>query len=408
MGWSSGGPPDAPGHAPSRPRLAVTAAIGTGQILAWGSSYYLPAVLAEPVARATGWPEIWIIGALSLGLLLSGLVSPLVGQAIERYGGRPVLAASAILLAAGHLLLAAAPNFAVFAAAWLLLGLGMGAGLYDPAFATLGRLYGAQARSAITQVTLFGGFASTICWPLSALLVEQFGWRGTSLAYAAIDLAIVLPLYWFGVPREVARGAPANAAARDAPPHRAAKNRPALILLGAGFTVASVIMTILSVNILTLLQARGLTLAAAVAVGALIGPAQVGARLLEAMFGRRHHPLWSLLASAVLVAGGLALLLGPSTLIGAGFVLYGAGSGIRSIARGTVPLALFGAEGYATLLGWIALPILVATAISPLIGAILVQRLGAEPTIILLVGAAVVNVALVLPLLKLARRTPAD
>jgi predicted MFS family arabinose efflux permease len=389
-------------------RFVVTTSIGIGQILAWGSSYYLLAVLAGPVVRSTGWSEAWVIGALSLGLLISGLVSPRVGHLIERFGGRPVLAASAVLLAIGLLIQAFAPNLATFMIAWLVIGLGMGAGLYDPAFGTVGRLFGENARSAITQITLFGGFASTVCWPLSALFVEQFGWRGTSLAYAAISIAVILPLYLLGIPREEQRLPPVRPA--DGSAHAAARFRPgdrsALIILALGLTVASVIMTVIAVHVLTLLQARGLTLAAAVGLGALIGPSQVGARVLEAAFGRRHHPVWSLLVSTAAVAIGLGMLLGPSSIIGAGIVLYGSGSGIRSIARGTVPLALFGREGYAVLMGRLAMPILIAQAASPSLGALLLVHFGSEMTIAVLIGAAVCNILLVLPLLPLAWRRP--
>jgi MFS family permease len=403
---AAAGPP-ASDQSFGRPRFLVIAAMGVGQILAWGSSYYLLAVLAGPVAQATGWSDSWIIGALSFGLLTSGLASPRVGHLIERFGGRPVLASSAVLLAAGLLLQALAPNLPVFALAWFVIGLGMGAGLYDPAFSTLGRLYGEHARSAITQLTLFGGFASTVCWPLSAYFVEHFGWRGASLAYAAINIAVVLPLYLFGVPREERRSPPAKMSAAGAMRRRrSAEDRYAFILVAAGLTVASVIMTVISVHILALMQARGLTLAVAVSFGALIGPAQVGARVLEAAFGRRHHPVWSFVVSAVLVAIGLCMLLGPASIIGVGLVLYGSGSGIRSIARGTVPLALFGREGYAVLMGWLAMPSLVAQAASPSIGALLFERLGADRTIAVLVGAAIFNILLVLPLLPLARRRP--
>ncbi|MBV9755474.1 MAG: MFS transporter, partial [Alphaproteobacteria bacterium] len=185
-------PPPA-GLARGRPRLLVVAGVGIAQILAWGSSYYLIAVVAHPVAAATGWPLSWIVGGLSLGLLVSGLIAPSVGRLIERRGGRPVLAASALLLACGLLLLASAPNLPVYMAGWVVIGFGMGSGLYDPAFSTLGRLYGEGARSAITHLTLFGGFSSTVCWPLTAFLVAHAGWRGTCLAYAAILLGIVLP-----------------------------------------------------------------------------------------------------------------------------------------------------------------------------------------------------------------------
>jgi MFS family permease len=207
----------------SRPRFVVIACMGIGQILAWGSSYYLLAVLAGPVAQDTGWPSEWVIASLSLGLLISGLGSPRVGHFIERYGGRPVLAASAVLLASGLLIQAVAPTLPVFILAWVLVGLGMSAGLYDPAFSTLGRLYGEHARSAITQLTLFGGFASTVCWPLSAYFVEHLGWRGACLAYAGINIAVVLPLYVFGVPGEERRlPPPLTSAAHVSRPRRSA------------------------------------------------------------------------------------------------------------------------------------------------------------------------------------------
>ena len=394
---------------PGKRRFVVIASIGVAQILVWGSSYYLLAVLAGPIARETGWPGTWIIGAFSLGLLTSGLISPRVGHLIERFGGRPILAASAVLLAIGLLMQAIAPDLPVFVAAWLVIGLAMGAGLYDPAFATLGRLYGEHARSAITHLTLFGGFASTVCWPLSAMFVERFGWRGASAAYAAIAVIVVLPLYLLGVPREEHRPVSTRQGARfgTAATSRRTGDRVAFVILAAGLTVASVIMTVISVHLLVLLQTRGLTLATAVGLGALIGPSQVGARVLEAAFGRRQHPVWSLLIATVAVAVGLCMLLGPSSIIGAGLVLYGSGSGIRSIARGTVPLALFGREGYAVLLGWLAMPILIAQAASPLLGSLLMEHLGPGMTIVALVGAAVFNILLVLPLVPLALRRPA-
>lgn len=174
----------------ARPRWAVVSSVGVAQILAWGSSYYLTAVLAGPVTADTGWPLSWVVGGLSIGLLVSGLVSPRVGHLIERRGGRPVLAGSACLLAVGLLALGLAPTLPFFVAAWIVIGFGMGAGLYDPAFSTLGRLYGENARSAITHLTLFGGFASTVCWPLSAFLVEHVGWRSTCLTYAAIHVVV--------------------------------------------------------------------------------------------------------------------------------------------------------------------------------------------------------------------------
>ena len=404
MNPAAASPAQTPGGVPAGPpRLVVVSAIGVAQILAWGSSYYLLAVLAGPIAADTGWSLTWIMGALSIGMLVSGLASPRIGHLIHGRGGRPVLAASAVLLAAGLLVLGLAPGLPVFVAAWVVIGLGMAAGLYDPAFSSLGRLYGEEARSAITHVTLFGGFASTVCWPLSALLVEQVGWRGACLTYAAIHLAVVLPLYLLGVPREERR-LPDSPRDGTATGQVRPEQRLAFVLLAAGFTLAAVVMTVVSVHLLTLLQSRGVGLAAAVALGALIGPSQVGARILEMLVGRKAHPIWSLLASAVLVAIGLGMLAGGVTAAGAGIVLYGAGSGIRSIARGTVPLALFGREGYAVLMGRIAMPTLVAQAASPSIGAWLLDGFGATVTLTVLLGGAVLNILLVLPLVPIALR----
>jgi predicted MFS family arabinose efflux permease len=391
----------------ARPQWLVVSAIGIAQILAWGGSYYLIAVLARPIAEDTGWPFGWVVGGLSLGFLATGLASPRVGRLIDRHGGRPVLAASAVLLACGLVVMAAAPVLTIYVLAWCIVGVGMAAGLYDPAFATLGRLYGQEARRAITLTTLFGGFASTVCWPLSAFLVTHVGWRGTCLAYAAINLAIVLPLYWFAVPREQGL-VPAVAGARtEEGPCPAPQLRLAYWMVAGNLTLAAVVMTVVSVHMLTLLQARGLAMAAAVGLGALIGPSQVGARIVEMALARRHHhPVWTLIVSTVLTALGLGLMFGGEWLIAAGLIMYGAGAGIRSIARGTVPLALFGREGYATLMGRLARPLMLAQAASPALGAALLAATGAGGTLTLLTIGATLNVLTALPLVAFARPMP--
>ncbi len=390
--------------ASGRSQVLVVSAIGLAQILAWGGSYYLIAVLARPIVADTGWPFGWVVSGLSLGFLATGLASPRVGRLIERHGGRPVLATSALLLAAGQVVMAAAPSLPVYFAAWVIIGAGMAAGLYDPAFATVGRLYGNEARRAITLITLFGGFASTVCWPLSAFLVTHAGWRGTCLAYAAINVAIVLPLYWFGVPREEVVASVASA--RPSGAEKAAPRlRLGFWLVAGNLTLASIVMTVVSVHMLTLLQARGLAMATAVGLGALLGPSQVGARVVEmALARRRHHPVWTLIVSTVLTALGLGLMFGGSDLIAGGLVMYGAGAGIRSIARGTVPLALFGRDGYATLMGRLARPLMLAQAASPTLGAVLMSATGPGGTLYVLTAVAAVNVLTALPLVAFARK----
>lgn len=386
-----------------RPRWLVVSGIGIGQILAWGSSYYMIAVLARPIAAATHWPLPWVVGGASLGFLVSGLLSPRVGRLIEAEGSRRVLPASIVLLAVGLAVLAAAPGLAVYFAGWLVIGAGMGAGLYDPAFATLGRVYGEQARGAITAVTLFGGFSNTVSWPLWAGLTHALGWRGACLAFAAILLIVVLPLYLLVLPPGAVRAPPRARPVADGG-GRAAGGL-AFLLVAGNLTLASVVMTMVAVHLLTLLQAGGLSLAAAVALGVLIGPSQVGARLLELALGRRLHPVRTMIVSTLLVALGLILLLVAPGLAAVAIVLYGCGSGLRTIVRGTVPLALFGAEGYAVLMGRLAMPSLVAQAATPALGGLLIARLGAPATLTLMIGAAGVNILLSALLLPWARRS---
>jgi MFS family permease len=385
------------------PRLrTIIPVLGVTQILAWGSSYYLLAVLAKPIAHDTGWPLAWIVGGLSLGLLVAGIVSPRVGHGIQRLGGRLVLATSAIFLALGLIGLALSPNLPMYIAAWLVLGIGMGAGLYDAAFATLGRLYGQRARKAITTLTLFGGFASTLCWPLSAMLVSEFGWRNACLIYAGIHLAVLLPLYAFALPREERRET-STAVASRAPEGRGTDiNQPVpteskalFALMALVIAISSMISALLSVHLLTILQARDIALTAAVALGAIVGPAQVGARAIEMMIARFHHPIWTKLASSVFVATGVGLLWAGLPIMAAALIFYGAGIGIESIARGTLPLAVFGERHYPTIMGQIALPSLIGQAVSPSVGAVLIDGLGADGALAALFAVAIANVLLV-------------
>lgn len=399
---------------PAAPRTRgpgiVVAALGVTQILAWGSTYYLMAVLAKPIVSDTGWSLAWVVGGLSVGLLAAGLVSPRVGDSIERYGGRPVLAASAVLFALGLIGLALAPALPIYLLSWLVLGVGMGAGLYDAAFAMLGRLYGQRARTAIATLTLFGGLASTACWPLSAVLVSEFGWRGACLIYAFIHLSVILPLYVFVLPsepkRRVAIDSDRDGQLNDS---RAKSPVPAgslvvFVLLTAAITVSSMISAVVSVHLLTILQARDIALAAAVALGMIVGPAQVVARAVEMLIGRYHHPIWTMMASTIFVAVGVGALWAGLPIVSAALVFYGAGIGIESIARGTLPLALFGDARYAPIMGRIAMPSLIAQAASPSLGALLIDRLGADGMLFLLFAIAIINVLLMTALLALLAR----
>jgi MFS family permease len=386
-------------------QAALIAVLGFTQCLAWGSSYYLLAVLAKPIAADTGWPLTWVVGGLSLGLLVAGLTSPAMGRAVERYGGRPVLAFGSVILALGLAGLGLSQHPSTYFAAWAVLGLGMAVGLYDAAFATLGRLYGTEARRLITNLTLIGGFASTAAWPLSALLVETWGWRGACFVYAGMHLALGLPMHVLLLPREVAHPVVAS---RPAHPAAGAESLPStedarwrhhqvmlVWMLGVQFTLQVIISSVLSVHLLAILQRLGLELTAAVALGTLVGPSQVGGRLLEVAFGRRFHPVSTAIAASLFVLAGLTLLLivHPAVMAVA-LVLYGAGNGIKTIVKGTLPLALFGASGYAALLGRLAMPMLLAQAVAPTLVAVTLTESRPERLLAILASVAVLNVLL--------------
>lgn len=374
-------------------RWPVVSALGLVMIFTWGSTYYLMTVLAAPIAAGTGWGLGSITGALSAGLLVAGLVSPVVGRAISRHGGRPVLAVGCGLIAGGLLVIAGATELWIFWAGWQLLGLGMASGLYDPAFASLGRLYGQDARGAIAALTLWGGFASTVCWPLSTLMLDAWGWRGVAAAYAAIHLFGTLPLILLAVP---AVPAPGDGPAPHIPVVAPLQGRESVMfgLMVAMLVLNGLIVVNVSIWIFTFLQAQGHTLSSAVALGALIGPAQVGARMLE-MAGRgRHHPIWTLAFSTFALAVGLLLQASDFGISGAALVLYGAGNGLFSIARGALPLAVFGAGRYPALLGRLARPSLIAQAAAPLLGAWLLASAGPSAALWTIAALALGNAGL--------------
>lgn len=365
---------------PPLSRSCVVSALGVAQILAWGSTFYLPAVTASAIAADTGWPLQWVVGGLSIGLTAGAIVSPLVGRTIQSRGGRFVLCLSSIALAFGLLILAVSQSLEFYFVGWAVIGVGMGAGLYDAVFSTLGGLYGQNARPAISSVTLFGGFASTLCWPLTAVLVEHVGWRGACVAYATMHLLVCLPLYALALPvqgsttKSLSNGSDGRAAVDERVP-----NFILLLVFLCGVNlVISAIGVIVAVQLIDLLRSSGAGLASAVGLAALLGPAQVASRLLERMSGGLFHPAWVLALSSALVAAGSGLLAFGLSFAALALVIYGAGAGLHSVARGATPLALFGSRDYAVTMGKLAGPMLFAQAIAPVASTLVLESYGAK------------------------------
>jgi predicted MFS family arabinose efflux permease len=358
---------------PASTKLVVILVLGTTQTLAWASTYYLPAILADRIADAVGTSGTWFFAAFSTSLIVSALVGPWAGRTVDAIGGREVLAVSNVTIALGLTALALAHGQVTLWIAWLMLGVGMGIGLYDTAFAALGRIYGTEARSAITGITLIAGFASTLGWPLTAWGARGLGWRETCLAWAAANLLVALPLNLLFLPRS---RRPAAAAAEHKAPVRVDR---CMVVLGFAFAVSWMVVAAMAVHLPRLLEAAGASSVQAIAAGALIGPAQVAARIAEAGLLKRFHPMLSARISVALHPIGAAILgcFGAAAACGAFTVLHGAGSGILTIARGTLPLALFGPANYGYRLGLLGAPSRVAMALAPVLFAILIERFGA-------------------------------
>ena len=354
-----------------RRRLGVIAALGTAQTLAWGSSYYLPAILADPIAHDLGISSNWFFAAFSGSLVISGLLGPRVGRQIDRVGGRQVLCLSNLVLAAGLGLLGLSTSVWAMLAAWLLLGIGMGLGLYDSAFGALGRIYGTEARSAITGITLIAGFASTVGWPLSSLGLETIGWRETCYAWAVAHIVIGLPLN-LSLPRAETRLVTGGPIVK---PHIPIDRT--MVLLSFAFAAAWTVTSAMAAHLPRIVEAFGATPAQAVFAGMMIGPAQVGARIMEASLLNRFHPIMSTrLACITHPIGACVIGIFGGGAAAAFALLHGAGNGILTIARGTLPLAIFGPENYAYRLGLIGAPSRICQALAPLAFGLLIEPMG--------------------------------
>jgi MFS family permease len=386
----------------SRPRVVL--ALGTTQTLAWASTYYLPAVLADPISASLGISRDWFFAIFSLALLVSGLFGPLAGRAIDDRGGRDVLVFSNLLFAAGLAALAMASGMIGLTVAWFILGAGMAFGLYDAAFATLTGIYRLEARGSITGITLLAGFASTIGWPMTVLMTDAIGWRGACLAWAVLHLVLGLPLNRLLVPRAPPPEKAAIDAAIPAP-------TGAMVLVAIVFAAALFIQAAMAAHLPRLLEALGATHAAAVAAGALMGPAQVGARLVEYTVLRRISPLASARIAAALHPIGIIVAATLGAPAAAAFaILHGAGNGMMTIAKGVLPLALFGHAGYGLRTGMLSVPGRVLQASAPLLFGLTLDHFGAGAGLILSgsFGACAFVALLALRPFRDARRTGSE
>lgn len=365
------------------PTGVAVCTIGIVQIIAWGTSFYSLGVLGKPLVADTGWSNGIVFAGLTVGLLVSAIISTPVGAAIDRYGARSVMALGCVILAATLTCLAHVNDPWAYLAAWAAIGIGMRLTLYDAAFAAMVQVSPNNGRRAIAFLTLFGGFASTVFWLIGHELVSQFGWRDTYLIFAALNLIVCTPLCLIGLARRETE--------TDNPTKSAEKtsngNTPTAPLEGSARTIAMVLFCVVmsgnalvfgvgAVHLVGLIEASGVALALAVTIASFKGVAQVAGRLWEIIWGQKIAPvtLGRLAIGLLPIAFVVLLGAGADWLTAAVFTaIFGLSNGLVTVVRGAVPLALFGAEGYGKILGIIATPILLFNALSPMLFALIVD-----------------------------------
>lgn len=376
------------------PLWLVIVGLGISQIIGWGTTYYALGALSPDIAAATGWSKTLIFGGFSAALLVSGLISRWAGRFVDRQGGRKLMMAGSLLAALGLGIIGLFAHPATYVAGWLVLGVAMRLMTYDAAFASLAQIAGDKARRAISYLTLFGGLASTVFWPVSHYLSEAIGWQQALLVFAALHVLICLPLH--AVLLKDARGEAHAETGNDdvAEPLTASDRTRAMALFATVLAVNGLVFSAISAHVVPLFEGLGFAGAQAVSMAALIGPSQVVSRLGEILLGRRLKAT----QLGLLAFGLLPMALAVFAIGGFGWtaalvfaLLYGASNGLVTIAKGAVPLVLFGRQGYGEVLGILAAPNLVLNAAAPLLFALLLGMSSPQAALMVAGGAALVS-----------------
>lgn len=352
--------------------------MGLVQILTWAVLFYPPALTIPQIAAEHGWSLTFAMSGFSAGLFVGGLSAPTIGRSIDQFGGNVVMAFGSLAGAVGCVVLTIADHPAAYFLTWMVLGVAMAASLYDPAFASLGRIFGVTARRPITFVTFAGGFASTVGWPATLFLLDAYGWRGTYLVYAAVLAFVTAPLLMFALPRERFEHLPPPPSADGAAaPALLAPEGFVFIAVIAAYTLYAFVPSGLAANLIPLFKRSGIDAGTAVAIGALFGPAQVLVRMGEFIFGSNVHPLNIARGALVLLLLAFVMLIGLGVEVATAAlfaIMFGLANGLMTLTRGTVPLALFGPKGYGRIMGRIAGPALVIQSAAPFVLAFVAER----------------------------------
>ncbi|KQS64615.1 MFS transporter [Rhizobium sp. Leaf371] len=391
-------------------RLPVAAilALGVTQIIGYGTLYYSFSILAPDMGASFGWSKEWIFGALSVALLIGGFTAPWLGSLIDRAGAGVLMTIGSAVAAAALVACAYAPGRTTYVAA--LIGIEVAANLvqYGAAFALLVQLQPTVAQRSITYLTLIAGFASTLFWPLTSSLHTHLSWQNVYLVFAGLNLLVCLPLHaWLATrvthSRKQAASSPTEPVLGTLPLER---RRSGFLFMTTAFALQYLAGAAVLVHMVPLLAGLGLGASAAI-VGTLFGPSQVASRLINMVFGKRLNALHlALISSALIPVSAVILILSAPSIPGAMVfaVIFGMGNGLLSIVSGTLPLALFGSEGYGKLQGRMMAARLVASALAPFALALTMEWFGIRVSVGGIIVLALLAVAAFTTLFRFQRQ----
>ncbi|UZR96655.1 MFS transporter [Chondrinema litorale] len=380
--------------------LSSSFMLGLAQILLWGGSFFILTILAEPIMKDTGWSQQYVYGSFSLALMVSGLLSPKIGKFIHSLDKNIMLLYAGVVMGVGLITIGLAQNIYFFILGWAIIGIAMSMGLHDALFASLGKKYGMQASQFIIQITLISGFVTTIIWPILTYLVSTYGWRITCFIYAIALIVFIVPIHYLTIYTNGRTESIKNDLNKlEGESISVTSNKSVYYLLLINFTIGSILMTGLYVHLIDILTNKNISLKEAIGISALLGPCQVGVRVLDIIFSKKT-PIVTAVISSILVFSGLLILLFSPEISFLGIAFFGFGNGMRSILRGTLPLWIYGSDSYASIMGQLARFPLIAQALTPFIGGLIIQYFDITYFLEFLCGLAVLNILIMFILKK--------
>lgn len=384
----------------------VTVGVGFTQIVGWGTTYLMPSVLGRPIQDDIGLPAEAIFGGVTVMAAVAAFCAPRIGRFVDQRGARIVMSSGSVLYAVALAVLSQAQGMASWFGGWALVGAASALALSTPASIALVQVAGPRARQAIALLTIIGGLASTIFWPVTGILDAAIGWRATLLAFAGLHLFACLPLHFLILPRQAPAHPTAANATQGSEGIAPADRRRVFLLLAATLSFGAFVFAGVQLQMIEMLRGLGHSPASALLLASLIGPAQVAIRIFELLFGHRYSIMRSaVFGSAMLPIGlGLALLAGDLFAVALIFVVaYGLSNGLKAVQRSTLPLALFGRQKFGLHVGRLALPQGIVSAVAPPILAGAVAQFGTPAALWLALTMASLSLIAMIALARLAR-----